>query len=193
MISKTKTQIVGGYNRKEDDSIVWAYDKYHHMLLNMAIKLTNNSANSIDYVAEGYLKLMENRKHLKNINEIRSFLINTIRNKISNDLKHKEWEEMQSAEMKMEHEIIDEEFETSHSMAVFEQLVAGSIEQLKPKHREIFKMHYYDRLTNAEIASKKNIPEQTVANVKTIVHKKLSLQGEKSKNYLIRKLFNLFI
>jgi RNA polymerase sigma factor (sigma-70 family) len=191
MISKPKQQIVGGFNRREADSILWISNRFLPEMISLAVKITNDSMEANDLVADAFVKLLEHTNRFGSIKEIRGYWYNTTKNYVLNFITRQKKLKMQTAEKFDVNDSFEEEFELANSQAVFRNAVYQSIEQLPAKTKSIFQLYYYDNLSNEEISKRLGIPEKTVANQRTIAGKKLKIDlKEKYKmGYFLLSIF----
>ncbi|MBK3519826.1 RNA polymerase sigma-70 factor [Carboxylicivirga marina] len=129
---------------------------YPHLVL-LAQKYLGDKDLSESIVQSVFVKMWENRKTVE-IRSLRGFLVVAVRNKCTNELKHRQ--------VVREYEKVNDHKEEAVWMSfnenVYLQKINNVIEELPEQRKRIFKMSRMDGLKYREIAEKLNISPKTV-------------------------------
>ncbi|WP_289054593.1 RNA polymerase sigma-70 factor [Carboxylicivirga marina] len=129
---------------------------YPHLVL-LAQKYLGDKDLSESIVQSVFVKMWENRKTVE-IRSLRGFLVVAVRNKCTNELKHRQ--------VVREYEKVNVHKEEAVWMSfnenVYLQKINNVIEELPEQRKRIFKMSRMDGLKYREIAEKLNISPKTV-------------------------------
>ncbi len=129
---------------------------YPHLVL-LAQKYLLDRDLSENVVQGVFVKLWENRASME-IRSLRGFLVVSVRNKCTNELKHRQV----VREYEKENEGINEGGWLTFNENVYLQQINRVIDELPEQRRRIFKMSRMDGLKYREIAEKLNISPKTV-------------------------------
>jgi RNA polymerase sigma-70 factor (ECF subfamily) len=182
-------QIIGGFKRKEEKAFTWIYHTYYNRVLNDILYLTNDSSDAEDLTADVFTKLLQYNGPLETINKISFFIFQTTKNICLNYTRHQNIVASKATEIEdYFNKINKQEQQSEESNSYFENLVYNAIENLPAKTRKIFKLHYFDELTNAEIANRVKLSEKTVANLKNRAKIFLQIEIQKRRHLQLRPL-----
>ncbi|HEY0298136.1 MAG TPA: RNA polymerase sigma-70 factor [Arachidicoccus sp.] len=148
----------------------------YHYLIRIYFPVLCNYAQTIidadiqtaeDIITDAFLKSWEKRNDFKDFAHIKNFLYITVKNASFNFIRNKQRE-------KAKHEIFSESYLNEEDFAfkeiVHAELMAEvrkAIDMLPAKMRKVFILSYVEQLSNAEIAARLNISDQTVRNQKS--------------------------
>ncbi|WP_276485748.1 RNA polymerase sigma-70 factor [Paraflavitalea pollutisoli] len=142
----------------------------YRALVYYAYQLTRNDQVSEDIVSETFSKLWLLRQNFDSLPSIRAFLYVTTRNACYDHLRSEEIHNRIHKEILYTSEYyISEMQKDDYDMmyAEYIQQLYQQMSELPDRCQEIFKLHFFDRLTTREIAQLLNLSEQTVRNQKT--------------------------
>jgi len=151
------------------------FDRYYTPLSVYADKILNDMDAAIDIVQSLFVNIYENRTEIK-VNNVRSFLYQSVQNRCLNELKHRKVITNYSAHVT--NFSTEETNETSELIEVseLEARLANAINQLPDQCRKIFEMSRFDGISNSDIAEQLNISKRTV---ETQISKALKFLREK--------------
>ncbi|HEY1870128.1 MAG TPA: sigma-70 family RNA polymerase sigma factor [Chitinophagaceae bacterium] len=180
MIHLSPQQVIGGYNRKEERAITWLYQTYYIGVLNDVIFLTNASSDAEDLTADVFTKLIQYPGEFDSLKKIKFYIFQTAKNVCLNYQRHQSTIKAKSSEIETYYQSLNQlDEESQESKAYFENLVYSAIEKLPPKYKKIYKLYYYEELTNEEIGKQVNLSDKTVANLKNMAKNILSIEIRK--------------
>jgi RNA polymerase sigma factor (sigma-70 family) len=120
-----------------------------------------------DCIQSLFLKFLQNRDSLKQVLDIKAYLLISLRNNIYKRLK-KRFNKVEISNNELI--IIDEEFDRSESL-IF--VVLNFLKTLSPRENQIVQMKYFEGYKNIEIAEQLQIDYQTVRNIQVNAIRKL--------------------
>jgi RNA polymerase sigma factor (sigma-70 family) len=187
MMNLTVKQIVGGYNRKDNQATAWIYNNYNRYAYQIIKNLTDNSQDTWDLVSVVFLKLINNPRRLGTIREIRDFIKLTSINTCIDYLEKEGRRKIKPDNMEKYAGIMAEDpFQTFEPDQQFDMLMLMSAKKLSPQCDQVLRLCYGKGMTNGEVAMEMNLSEKTVANLKIMARKQLKLE-------VIKAGINLFI
>ncbi|MHA4896385.1 RNA polymerase sigma factor [Pedobacter sp. PWIIR3] len=162
-----ETNWVNELSAGNEDALAHFFKLHHHSLCYFAGKLVQDIPQAEDIVAECFVKLWERRENFDHPEKLKAFLYISCRNnclKYLRDLKRKTaaqdlyYKQLDENSEEILYEIIDTEIV---------DILAGEIEGLPEKCRDVFKLLYFEGKKTDEIALLLNLSVQTVRNHKT--------------------------
>ena len=184
-----KQDLIDAYN--SGDTVVRSriYDEYYYLVFRYVRGLTKTSEDAEDITSETFLKLNTKRRQFDNEENLKAFLLLSARNAFIDQQKN--LTRRKNTELEM-HRRIEPEAEYRMEMAEEETELLNrmrkAIYALPGKCRQIFILHFIDRLENEEIAARLRISGKTVFNQCTSAIKKLRLSLRKA-NYVVLPVF----
>jgi RNA polymerase sigma factor (sigma-70 family) len=193
MISLDVKQIVGGYNRKEDQATAWIYNTYSRYAYQTIKKITDNCQETADLVSLVFIKLIENENRLGTIRKIREFIKTTSKNIALDHLKKEGRRKINPDTMEKYFGNPDEDpFLYLEPEDHFDLLMNISADKLSVQCDKVLRLCYARGMTNEEVAKEMNLSEKTVANLKVRAKKQLKIEALKLRvNYFISLIFML--
>jgi RNA polymerase sigma factor (sigma-70 family) len=188
----SNNEILRGFNRREEKARNAVYNRHHDALLVMFRKMTNNSSSAEDLVNDTFEVLYEGNRQFDDLSLLRDFLFQTGRNICSNHLKKQERDQKKHAEWLERRAYTDEDFYADISYSETRALLFKSVEALPDKLRTVFRLRYFEDLSQDVVAEQLNIAGQTVYNRYYEARKKLRWDLEQIKRFTIY-LLNLFL
>jgi RNA polymerase sigma-70 factor (ECF subfamily) len=188
----TKIEILRGFNRGEEKARSAVYDRYHDALLVLTRRMTNNSSSAEDLVNDTFAVLYEGNRHFDDLSEMRDFLFQIGRNICIDHLKRQELTQKKYAEFKERRQYTDEDFYADISYSETRALLFKRIEALPDKLKVVFRLRYFDDLSNEAVAEELNIAVKTAYNRYYDAKQQLKWDLEQIKRFTIY-LLNLFI
>jgi RNA polymerase sigma-70 factor (ECF subfamily) len=151
---------------------------YFPVLCNYVERIVVNRAEAEDVTEDVFIKVWERRRSIKTLHALKGFLYTTARNAALNVLRSRKREHVRNKEFSENHKE-----DLQEDTFVYEEMLAEirrSIYHLPEKVREIFILSYYEKMSNAEIADRLHLSQQTVKNQKTraLLLLKKALQGK---------------
>ena len=186
-------KLIKQFNKGDRQALTSVYDMWFSNICYFAYKVTGDMAEAEDITAETFIKLWKIRQNFDSHQNIKAFLYITARNACLDCLRARQRSTgMQQEMMYLLLQQNDITFIHDEIKADVLTQVKEKIEELPPKCRQIFKMAFFDRLKNGEIALKLGLTLQTVKNQKVRAIKLLRLALDKDL-VLLTILFFLHI
>lgn len=136
-------------------------EKYSSMLLQIAYQRTFNKSDSEDIVQDVFIKLIKNSNKIKDKEHLKYWLIKVTIN-LCNDYNKSFWNKNVTE--------LDEELSQFDKEETF---IFKEINKLKPVHRDIIYLYYYQGYKIKEISIILNMKENTVSSNLTRAREKL--------------------
>lgn len=170
-----------GFKEGNPDAFKLIYKRYHKPLCFFVKRLTGDTLESEDIVAETFVKLW-NIKHngFDTENNIKAFLYITARNASLNFLRSKKRHVENSREYVY---LLDEEtlpFEIPQDLLLVE-LIQNSLDQLPYRQQEIMRMILFEGLSDDDVAERLNKSPKTVRNLKAVAVNYLRLNLDRKE------------
>jgi RNA polymerase sigma-19 factor, ECF subfamily len=186
-------QFVIKFNHNDPLAIIWMYNKSHPYAISLVERFTEETEERADLAREVMAKLLEHTRPFDSYREIRLFLYKTARNICSNYCTRREIVKPGVTAMDDDRlSRFDKDYFVAQAEAELRGRLFESLEKLPDKTKEIFKLSYYGKMSNAEIAKHLGIREKTVANNKMRAYQKLRWELRNVKRFGIY-LLNLFL
>ena len=181
MMHLSKQRVIGGFNRKESQSIARIYELYHWDVLRTVTKSTDGSADTEDLVADVFYKLIRHNGRFKSFKQIEYFLYRTAINTSLDYLRHQRVKKIRADDLgKFYEDLHDCANDFAQIRDRFDHLMLLAAEKLSPQCQQIIVLGYAHGLRNREIACKLGLSEKTVANLKTLAMKTLKMEVGKT-------------
>lgn len=165
---------------------------HYTALFDYGLKFTADREKVKDHIHDLFTTLWDRRKHLSEVDQIKPYLLKSIRNRLFKSFRRSEvlldiddYEEQVFPDESMEMQIISQE-----SVLERERKITFVLGQLTRRQREIIHLKFYEDLSNEEIADILLISRGAVAN---LLYQTLKLLKEKWKLPLYGFLFILLI
>ena len=142
------------------------YEKYSARIYYLALRESRSPQDAEDVRAETFLRVLQaiRANHLRSAASLASFILGTTRNVVHELFRRRQAEKAAQPEAA-------EPALPSHEELFLDSDVQRAIERtiarLKPRERDLLRMHFYDELPRAEIARRSGIPEERVRLVKS--------------------------
>ncbi|HRQ16777.1 MAG TPA: sigma-70 family RNA polymerase sigma factor [Agriterribacter sp.] len=145
------------------------YTQHYIGLMNYGIKLTGRRDMTRDCITQILLRLWDNRSKLPCIENVRSYLLTSLRRELiaeikmegNRSLKNRLFgESIQTTEAPYEEYIV----QLQHNRELKEKLM-NAIGQLTQREKELLKLKFFEDLDYDEIAAKCNITKRTAYNI----------------------------
>jgi RNA polymerase sigma-70 factor (family 1) len=153
-----------------------AFNSNFAWLYSYSKKMVQNDQVAEDITIESFSKLWERLDGFSNKNAIRSFLTLTARNACLNYIRDnaKRHTRQQDFLYLVETETSSYEDNLKMTANIF-QLIYNEVEKLSPQLQTVFKLAYFEGLSNDEIAAQLHISNQSVRNDKSRALKQLRM------------------
>lgn len=138
------------------------YNRYKTVLYLHAKRMLDNEDETKDVVQDVFTTLWLKKSELLISVSVKSYLYNSIRNKVFNILAHRKFELKYLNSLQQIIEFGETSMEDSLREKELVNMIEREIELLPTKMREVFEMSRKDHLSHKEIAEKLNISDKTV-------------------------------
>lgn len=140
---------------------------HYTALFDYGLKFTSDREQVKDHIHDLFTTLWDRRKHLSQVDQIKPYLLKSIRNRLFKSFRRSEtfldiddYEDQIFLDETMEVQIISEE-----SVVERERKITYILAQLTRRQREIIHLKFYEDLSNEEIAAVLLISRGAVANL----------------------------
>lgn len=188
----TKNQILRGFNRGEERARHAIYGLYHDALLVMTRRITRDSSSAEDLVNDTFEVLYKSNRNFAEISLLRDFLFQTGKNICIDHLRDQELEQKKYAELRERHSYSEEDFYADITYSETRALIFKSIEALPEKLKIVFRLRYFDDLSNEAVAEHLHIAVKTAYNRYSEARQKLKWDLEQAKRFTLY-LLNLLL
>ncbi len=180
-MTKSNTHINhNSYNPfKTEEEFKEVFEEYFNPLVNFTNRYINNWEDSRSIVQDTFMKFWERREKIVIRTSLKSFLFKSTKNNIIDFVRKVKTDR----EMK-EGVLNTMDITTTHSAnlddeSILKHELVKAIEKLKPRNKEIFKLHRLEGLTYQEIADHLGISKRTVEDnmARALLKLRNDLQG----------------
>jgi RNA polymerase sigma-70 factor (ECF subfamily) len=154
--------------------------------------MTGNSSSAEDLVNDTFEVLYEGNRNFDDLSQMRDFLFQTARNICVNHLKKEESDQRKHEEWQKRRAYTDEDFYADIHYSDARALLFKSVEALPDKLKTVFRLRYFEDLSNEGVAEQLDIAEQTAYNRYHEARQQLRWDLEQIKRFTIY-LLNLFL
>ena len=177
----SKHRIVSGFNARDKSTIEWIYEHYHTPVYVFVKRLTRDSPETADLVAQIFLTLLQHERPFDSRRKLDQFIYTTARNISLSHLRHQRIVEHYSEDVARHFLSMEDDCVlAAEQSAAFYQLIQLAIAVLPPRCKDVFLLHYAGKKKNAEIAAMLGITEKTVANLKIDAYKRLKKETDRA-------------
>ena len=182
-MDNSEENIIKLLTQGSEEAFTAIYDKYAYSMITFASQLVNNSQEAQDICADVFMKLWEMRANFSTTKNIKAFLYIAVRNACFNFLKHLQIRTRKQEELIYHlHQISRPDELPMDIRSKYLERVLLEIESLPDKCKQVFKLSYFESMTNKEISNLLRISDKTVRNQKALALRSLRI------NSLARKL-----
>src|SRR5450432_1084749 len=160
----SKIEMLRGFNQGKEKARNAVYHHYHDALLIMSRRITRDSSDAEDLVNDTFGVFFECKRSFDEIRDLRNFLFQTCRNICINYLERQKLGQKKYAELQERHSYPDEDFYADISYSETRALVYERIGTLPKKLQIVFRLRYFDDLSNDEVAAVLDIAVKTAYN-----------------------------
>ncbi len=188
----SKNEILRGFNRGDEKARNAVYDHYHDAILVLVKRMTNNSSYAEDLVNDVFRAFFEKSRNFDELSDLRNWLFQTGKNICINYSKKQQREQEKHDGFKQLSKYTDEDFYADIAYSETRALIFKSIEALPDKLKIVFRLRFFEDLSNDVVAERLNIAEKTVYNRYSEARQKLKWDLEKIQRFTIY-LLNLLL
>jgi len=162
------------------------YDQYYIPLSIYALKYVSE-VDAQDVLADLFISLWQRRYDFGNLDDVKSYLYVSVKNRCLNILKHSNVRTEHQSKLLIEletHDSSPNEMELIHAELINQ--IWLEIESLPPKMKEVFLLTYRDGIKPASIAQRLQLSVQTVRNQKHSALQRLrAIFGDRITPYIL--------
>jgi len=155
------------FSNGDKETFKHVFSTYYPPLCFFASKILGSPTKAEDLVMDVFTKIWQKKDHLKEINNISSFLYTTVKNAGIDQLRKEKKQLFLEGTDEKEELNINEVLEAEEVYAQLLAKVYEQIELLPPQCRLIFKMLFIEGQTTQQIAERLKLSVQSVRNQKT--------------------------
>lgn len=150
---------------KSGDAVAYAelYERMAKPLLIYAYKRLDDMSIAQDVLQEVFLGIWERRKEIVVPDSVEAFLYRSVLNNVLNKIRKEKSRQQYVDSFIHYHELHDSSVEEDLFEKEFFEILFIEINALPPKMSEVFKLRFFENLSNAEVAERLGISHHTVA------------------------------
>jgi RNA polymerase sigma-70 factor (ECF subfamily) len=162
----SETQLVTRIQEGQSDAEAELYKIYSGRVYYLGLRRTRSPADAEDIREETFLRVLHaiRANQLRSASSLAGYILGTARNVLREFIRRRQAENIDASPA-------SEPSTSSHEGIFFDSDVRKAIEEtiarLKPRERELLRMHFYEELPRAEIARRSGISEERVRLVKS--------------------------
>ena len=170
----------------DEHALLVLYNQHYLGLINFGIKITGDRAFTNDCITQLLIELWDKRSHLPVVQNVRSYLLTSLKNKIYFEIKAKQTRDSKLSAMQTfenDEELPYEELLIQlQTNEVLKRKLNRAFAKLTPRQKQLLRMKFFDDVDYDEIAHVCNITRRTAYN---IIHD--SLKVLRAELYKIEK------
>lgn len=166
-MEQPENDLIVQFNQGDTEAFTAIYNKYFSRLYYFVKRFVPEREDAEDITADVFVKLWSLRTNLNSIRNIEAFLYITGRNACLDFLR--QMQRRSARQQELLHALLQEKEEghlTDDVKALALKAIYIEIEKLPRSCRQVFKMAYFDGLSNSQIAETLSINNQSVRNHK---------------------------
>jgi RNA polymerase sigma-70 factor (ECF subfamily) len=168
-------RIITAFSYGDPNAFTRIYNHYYPWLFLFALKYVKQE-DAEDILANIFQKLWETRTEFIQVKNLGGYLRVMTRNACINfNLREKKKSEITKDISKQMETEAEEHFVRSQIHAELVEFVNKEIKKFSPKYRTVFKLAFVEGLKNEEIASRLDMSDQVVRNIKSQIRKALRI------------------
>jgi len=160
-------QLLGGFNRREDDALTVIYERNQRYVFELVHALVQGAEETEDLAAEAFLVLLESGKRFRNLDAIRSFLRVCARNICTKFLARRRTAKKNLRAISYAQPEISDEAEAAQDRSAWRSQVLEAVKQLPERTRQVMELHFLEELPSQLIAQKLGMSVKSVKNHKS--------------------------
>ncbi len=164
------------------------FRKYYEVLCRFALTITHSETDAEECVQDVFVRLWENRKQLKKVDNFKSYLFKSTYNQCLWLLKKRKTQALCENKYALNRPT-NLSAEEDKNWEAFRPFIQAAVNNLPDKCRQIFLLRRYEGLSNSEIAEYLNISTKTVENQLSIAITKLRTELKPHIKHLIILFF----
>ena len=164
--ARADTELVANIQSGQTEAEGALYEKYAARVYYLALRESRSPQDAEDVRAETFLRVLQaiRADHLRSAVALSSFILATTRNVLHELFRRRQAEKAaQSEAAVLDPPWHEEEFLDADAQRAIERTIV----RLKPRERDLLRMHFYEELPRAEIARRSGIAEERVRLVKS--------------------------
>ncbi len=142
------------------------FRQYHNSLLLYGLKFLDNKSEALDVIQEVFVDVWENKKYELPEGHLKAYLLNAVRNKCLNLLKHQKVVRKHVSGENYKIKELELDWYKSGEKSLIEnenlQKIYDAIDSLSGNYKEVIQLSRFEGLKNSEISEKLNVPVRTV-------------------------------
>ena len=185
-------EVLEGFNKIPKDTKVWnwVYGTYFPQILNTVRKTTGGSPYSEDITTDVFVVLWQETGPFITVPGILEFLNTVAVRKSLNENRKQDTAERHAEGVRRYYLNIEERNrENAEIDDHYNHLMYVDVEKLPRVRKLVFKLSYFEKLTNEQIALKQGISKRTVETHMTQAYRFLRIEVKKSGGYFTFTLF----
>lgn len=163
IMTKISIQLFESFQRGDPESFVKIMDKLHSRVYGFTRKLIRSEPDAEELTQDVFLKLWENREHIKSNNSLISYLYMMTRNHVYDFMRRNRPITVSYDNSAIIHSAVPD-VASEYEAKELDLLITLEVERMSPQRRRVFEMSIREGLSHDEIAEKLKITNKTVSN-----------------------------
>lgn len=174
-------KLIPAFHRNEPQAMRALFQEHYTSMVHYASQLINDQQEAEEMVVNTFIKLIAMRRNFKTAEDIKTFLLVTIRNSCYDFLRSADMDKPSPKEMLYLTDLLQTDKEGNPGSVTIETLLAlhNGISKLTGQCSEVFKLLFYNKMTTKEVAEQLSIPVKTVQEYRSKAIKQLQPLLEK--------------
>ncbi|WP_315820638.1 sigma-70 family RNA polymerase sigma factor [Paraflavitalea speifideaquila] len=166
MTTASDSSLIPAFHKNEPQAIKTIFREYYTSMVHYAYQLINDQQEAAEMVVNTFLKLIAMRRNFQTMDDVKTFLLVTIRNGCYDYLRCLDLERPAQKELLSLTDLVPAD---NTALLSTEQLLAlyEGINKLTDPCAEVFKLYFYNKMTTEDVATQLGIPVKTVRAHKT--------------------------
>jgi RNA polymerase sigma-70 factor (ECF subfamily) len=149
------------FHQNDPQAIKTIFREYYTSMVHYADQLINDQSEAAEMVVNAFFKLIAMRRNFQTMDDVKTFLLVTIRNGCYDYLRCIDLERPAQKELLSLTDLVPTD---NAALLSTEQLLAlyEGISKLTSPCAEVFKLYFYNKMTTKDVATQLGIPVKTV-------------------------------
>ncbi|PZR07510.1 MAG: hypothetical protein DI539_23540 [Flavobacterium psychrophilum] len=173
--------LIPAFHRNEPQALRILLQEHYAPMVSYANQLINDQEEATEMVVNTFIKLIAMRQHFKTAEDVKTFLLVTIRNNCYDFLRCVDMDKPSRKEMLYLADLLQADKAGNPGLVTIETLLAlyNGIYKLTGQCSEVFQLLFYNKMTTKDVAEQLGIPLNAVQEYRSHAIKQLQPLLEK--------------
>lgn len=164
MAATFDNNLIPAFHRSELHALRVLLQEHYAPMVGYAHQLINDQEEATEMVVNTFIKLIAMRQHFKTAEDVKTFLLVTIRNSCYDFLRCVDMDKPSKKEMLYLADLLQKDKEGNPGSVTVETLLAlyDGMNKLTGQCYEVFQLLFYNKMTTTDVAGQLSIPVTTV-------------------------------